>query len=40
VITVPKPYPQGFRDDVLRVARTREADMILATRAAISSERS
>ena len=24
MITVPKPYPQEFRDDVVRVARDRE----------------
>lgn len=28
--TVPKPYPQEFRDDVVRVARVREAGVTLA----------
>ena len=28
--TVPKPYPQEFRDDVVRVARAREAGVTLA----------
>jgi transposase-like protein len=30
MITVPKPYPQEFRDDVVRVARAREAGVTLA----------
>lgn len=30
MITVPKPYPQEFRDDVVRVARAREAGITLA----------
>jgi len=30
MITVPKPYPQQFRDDVVRVARAREAGVTLA----------
>lgn len=28
--TVPKPYPQEFRDDVVRVARARETGVTLA----------
>ena len=28
--TVPKPYPKEFRDDVVRVARNRDADTTLA----------
>jgi transposase-like protein len=28
--TVPKPYPKEFREDVVRVARNREADTTLA----------
>lgn len=28
--TVPKPYPQEFREDVVRVARNRDADTTLA----------
>ncbi len=30
MIAVPKPYPQEFRDDVVRVARAREAGVTLA----------
>jgi len=30
MITVPKPYPQEFRDDVVRVVRAREAGVTLA----------
>ena len=30
MITVPKPYPQEFRDDVVRVARAREAGVTFA----------
>lgn len=30
MITMPKPYPQEFRDDVVRVARAREAGVTLA----------
>ena len=30
MITVPEPYPQEFRDDVVRVARAREAGVTLA----------
>ena len=30
MIVVPKPYPQQFRDDVVRVARAREAGVTLA----------
>lgn len=30
MITAPKPYPQEFRDDVVRVARAREAGVTLA----------
>lgn len=30
MITVPKPYPQAFRDDVVRVVRAREAGVTLA----------
>lgn len=30
MFTVPKPYPQEFRDDVVRVARAREAGVTLA----------
>ena len=30
MITVPKPYPQEFRDDVVRVTRAREAGVTLA----------
>jgi len=32
--TVPKPYPQEFRDDVVRVARNREPGVLLKTIAA------
>lgn len=32
--TVPKPYPQEFRDDVVRVARSREPGVLLKTIAA------
>ena len=28
--TVPKPYPKEFREDVVRVARNRDADTTLA----------
>ena len=28
--TVPKPYPKEFREDVVRVARNRDADQTLA----------
>jgi transposase-like protein len=28
--TVPKPYPKEFREDVVRVARSRDADTTLA----------
>jgi transposase len=31
---VPKPYPQEFRDDVVRVARNREPGVLLKTIAA------
>ena len=30
MITVPKPYPQEFRDDIVRVARARESGVTLA----------
>jgi transposase len=32
--TVPKPYPKEFRDDVVRVARSREPGQLLKTIAA------
>jgi transposase-like protein len=32
--TMPKPYPREFRDDVVRVARSREPDVMLKTIAA------
>ena len=31
---MPKPYPREFRDDVVRVARSREPDVMLKTIAA------
>ena len=33
-VAVPKPYPREFRDDVVRVARNREAGVTLARIAA------
>jgi transposase-like protein len=26
MVTMPRPYPQEFREDVIRVARTREPE--------------
>jgi transposase-like protein len=31
MLTMPKPYPREFREDVIRVARNREADVQLKT---------
>jgi transposase len=30
MLTVPKPYPKQFRDDVIAIARRREPDVTLA----------
>jgi len=34
MFTMPKPYPREFREDVIRVARNREPDLMLKTIAA------
>lgn len=34
MFTMPKPYPREFREDVIRVARNREPDVLLKTIAA------
>jgi transposase-like protein len=34
MFTMPKPYPREFREDVIRVARNREPDVMLKTIAA------
>jgi transposase-like protein len=34
MFTMPKPYPREFREDVIRVARSREPDVMLKTIAA------
>jgi transposase len=34
MLTMPKPYPREFREDVIRVARNREPDVLLKTVAA------
>jgi transposase-like protein len=31
MFTMPKPYPREFREDVIRVARNREPDVMLKT---------
>jgi transposase-like protein len=31
MFTMPKPYPREFREDVIRVARNREPDVLLKT---------
>jgi hypothetical protein len=35
MFTMPKPYPREFREDVIRVARGREPDVLLRTIAGI-----
>jgi transposase len=34
MFTMPKPYPREFREDVIRVARNRDPDVMLKTVAA------